>query len=235
MIVNMSKLTKNRKLALEKLDKDKQYTISEAAGLVKEMTSTKFDSSVDIDVRLGVDPRKANQMVRGVVTLPHGTGKDVKVLVLCTPEKVDEAKEAGADYVGLDDYIEKIEKGWTDMDVIITMPPVMAKIGKLGRVLGPRGLMPNPKSGTVTMEIGKAVQDVKMGKIDFKVDKYGIVHTSIGKISFPSEKIADNAREFINTIIKLKPTAAKGTYIKSIYLSSTMSPGVKLDPKAIED
>jgi large subunit ribosomal protein L1 len=231
----MSKLTKNRKLALEKLDKDKQYTISEAAGLVKEMTSTKFDSSVDIDVRLGVDPRKANQMVRGVVTLPHGTGKDVKVLVLCTPEKVDEAKEAGADYVGLDDYIEKIEKGWTDMDVIITMPPVMAKIGKLGRVLGPRGLMPNPKSGTVTMEIGKAVQDVKMGKIDFKVDKYGIVHTSIGKISFPSEKIADNAREFINTIIKLKPTAAKGTYIKSIYLSSTMSPGVKLDPKAIED
>jgi large subunit ribosomal protein L1 len=231
----MSKLTKNRKLALEKLDKDKQYTISEAAGLVKEMTSTKFDSSVDIDVRLGVDPRKANQMVRGVVTLPHGTGKDVKVLVLCTPEKVDEAKEAGADYVGLDDYIEKIEKGWTDMDVIITMPPVMAKIGKLGRVLGPRGLMPNPKSGTVTMEIGKAVQDVKMGKIDFKVDKYGIVHTSIGKVSFPSEKIADNAREFINTIIKLKPTAAKGTYIKSIYLSSTMSPGVKLDPKAIED
>jgi large subunit ribosomal protein L1 len=231
----MSKLTKNRKLALEKLDKDKQYTISEAAGLVKEMTSTKFDSSVDIDVRLGVDPRKANQMVRGVVTLPHGTGKDVKVLVLCTPEKVDEAKEAGADYVGLDDYIEKIEKGWTDMDVIITMPPVMAKIGKLGRVLGPRGLMPNPKSGTVTMEIGKAVQDVKMGKIDFKVDKYGIVHTSIGKVSFSSEKIADNAREFINTIIKLKPTAAKGTYIKSIYLSSTMSPGVKLDPKAIED
>jgi len=231
----MSKLTKNRKLALEKLDKDKQYTISEAAGLVKEMTSTKFDSSVDIDVRLGVDPRKANQMVRGVVTLPHGTGKDVKVLVLCTPEKVDEAKEAGADYVGLDDYIEKIEKGWTDMDVIITMPPVMAKIGKLGRVLGPRGLMPNPKSGTVTMEIGKAVQDVKMGKIDFKVDKYGIVHTSIGKVSFTPEKIADNAREFINTIIKLKPTAAKGTYIKSIYLSSTMSPGVKLDPKAIEE
>jgi large subunit ribosomal protein L1 len=231
----MSRLTKNRKLALEKLDKDKQYTISEAAGLVKEMTSTKFDSSVDIDVRLGVDPRKANQMVRGVVTLPHGTGKDVKVLVLCTPEKVDEAKEAGADYVGLDDYIEKIEKGWTDMDVIITMPPVMAKIGKLGRVLGPRGLMPNPKSGTVTMEIGKAVQDVKMGKIDFKVDKYGIVHTSIGKVSFTPEKIADNAREFINTIIKLKPTAAKGTYIKSIYLSSTMSPGVKLDPKAIEE
>ena len=231
----MSKLTKNRKLALEKLDKDKQYTISEASGLVKEMTTTKFDAAVDIDVRLGVDPRKANQMVRGVVTLPHGTGKDVKVLVLCTPEKEDEAKEAGADYVGLDDYIEKIEKGWTDMDVIVTMPPVMAKIGKLGRVLGPRGLMPNPKSGTVTMEIGKAVSDVKMGKIDFKVDKYGIVHTSIGKVSFTAEKIADNAREFINTIVKLKPSSAKGTYIKSIYLSSTMSPGVKLDPKAIEE
>ena len=231
----MSKLTKNRKLALEKLDKDKQYTITEASGLVKEMTSTKFDASIDIDVRLGVDPRKANQMVRGVVTLPHGTGKDVKVLVLCTPEKEDEAKEAGADYVGLDDYIEKIEKGWTDMDVIVTMPPVMAKIGKLGRVLGPRGLMPNPKSGTVTMEIGKAVSDVKMGKIDFKVDKYGIVHTSIGKVSFTAEKIAENAREFVNTIIKLKPSSAKGTYIKSIYLSSTMSPGVKLDPKAIEE
>jgi len=231
----MSKLTKNRKLALEKLDKDKQYTIGEASGLVKEMTTTKFDASVDIDVRLGVDPRKANQMVRGVVTLPHGTGKEVKVLVLCTPDKEDEAKEAGADYVGLDDYIEKIENGWTDMDVIITMPPVMAKVGKLGRVLGPRGLMPNPKSGTVTMEIGKAVKDVKMGKIDFKVDKYGIVHTSIGKVSFSAEKIADNAREFINTVVKLKPTAAKGTYIKSIYLSSTMSPGIKLDPKAIEE
>lgn len=231
----MSKLTKNRKLALEKLDKDKQYTIREASELVKEMTTTKFDSSVDIDVRLGVDPRKANQMVRGVVTLPHGTGKEVKVLVLCTPDKEDEAKEAGADYVGLDDYIEKIEKGWTDMDVIITMPPVMAKIGKLGRVLGPRGLMPNPKSGTVTMEIGKAVEDVKMGKIDFKVDKYGIVHTSIGKVSFTADKISDNAREFVNTIIKLKPTAAKGTYIRSIYLSSTMSPGVKIDPKAIDE
>ncbi len=231
----MTKLTKNRKLALEKLDKEKQYTIREAAGLVKEMTSTKFDSSVDIDVRLGVDPRKANQMVRGVVTLPHGTGKDVKVLVLCTPEKEDEAKEAGADFVGLDDYIEKIQGGWTDMDVIITMPPVMAKMGKLGRVLGPRGLMPNPKSGTVTMEIGKAVQEVKMGKIDFKVDKYGIVHTSIGKVSFTAEKIAENAREFINTINKLKPTAAKGTYIKSIYLSSTMSPGVKVDSKAVEE
>ena len=231
----MSKLTKNRKLALEKLDKDKLYTIGEAAGLVKEMTTTKFDASVDIDVRLGVDPRKANQMVRGVVTLPHGTGKEIKVLVLCTPEKEDEAKEAGADYVGLDDYIEKIEGGWTDVDVIITMPPVMAKVGKLGRVLGPRGLMPNPKSGTVTMEIGKAVQEVKMGKIDFKVDKYGIVHTSIGKVSFTPEKLSENAREFIATTNKLKPTAAKGTYIKSVYLSSTMSPGVKIDPKAIEE
>ena len=231
----MSKLTKNRKLALEKLEKDKLYSIGEASELLKEMTTTKFDSAIDIDVRLGVDPRKANQMVRGVVTLPHGTGKDVKVLVLCTPEKEDEAKEAGADYVGLDDYIEKIQGGWTDMDVIVTMPPVMAKIGKLGRVLGPRGLMPNPKSGTVTMEIGKAVKDVKMGKIDFKVDKYGIIHTSIGKVSFTAEKIGENAREFINTIIKLKPSSAKGTYIKSIYLSSTMSPGVKLDPKAIEE
>jgi len=231
----MSKLTKNRKLALEKLDKNKEYSIAEASGLVKEMTSTKFDASIDIDVRLGVDPRKANQMVRGVVTLPNGTGKNVKVLVLCTPEKEDEAKEAGADYVGLDDYIEKIQGGWTDMDVIITMPPVMAKIGKLGRVLGPRGLMPNPKSGTVTMDIGKAVEEVKMGKIDFKVDKYGIVHTSIGKVSFTAEKIAENVSEFIATINKLKPTAAKGTYIKSIYLSSTMSPGIKLDPKAVEE
>lgn len=231
----MSRLTKNRKLALEKLDKERLYNFGEAAGLVKEITTTKFDASVDIDVRLGVDPRKANQMVRGVVTLPHGTGKDVRVLALCTPDKVDEAKDAGADFVGLDDYIEKIEKGWTDIDVIITMPPVMAKIGKLGRVLGPRGLMPNPKSGTVTMEIGKAVRDVKMGKIDFKVDKYGIIHTSIGKASFTAEKIADNAREFVNTIVKLKPTAAKGTYIKSIYLSSTMSPGVKVDPKAVEE
>lgn len=231
----MTKLSKNRKLALEKLDKDKQYTINEAAELVKEMTSTKFDSSIDLDIRLGVDPRKANQMVRGVVTLPHGTGKDVKVLVLCTPEKEDEAKEAGADFVGLDDYIAKIQEGWTDMDVIITMPPVMAKMGKLGRVLGPRGLMPNPKSGTVTMDIGKAVKEVKMGKIDFKVDKYGIVHTSIGKVSFTAEKIAENAREFINMINKLKPTSAKGTYIKSIYLSSTMSPGIKMDSKAVEE
>ena len=231
----MSKLTKNRKLALEKLDKDQQYSLIDAAGLVKEMTTTKFDAAIDLDVRLGVDPRKANQMVRGVVTLPHGTGKEIKVLVLCTPEKEEEAKEAGADYVGLDDYIEKIQGGWTDIDVIVTMPPVMAKVGKLGRVLGPRGLMPNPKSGTVTMEIGKAVKDVKMGKIDFKVDKYGIVHTSIGKVSFTAEMIVENAREFIQTIIKLKPTSAKGTYIKSIYLSSTMSPGIKLDPKAIEE
>ncbi len=231
----MSKLTKNRKLALEKLDKDKLYTLGEAAEVVKEMTTTKFDASVDIDVRLGVDPRKANQMVRGVVTLPHGTGKEIRVLVLCTPDKEDEAREAGADYVGLDEYIGKIEQGWTDIDVIITMPPVMAKVGKLGRVLGPRGLMPNPKSGTVTMEIGKAVKDVKMGKIDFKVDKYGIIHTSVGKVSFPAERLAENVREFIQTIIKLKPTAAKGTYIKSIYLSSTMSPGVKIDPKAIEE
>jgi len=231
----MSKLTKNRKLALEKLDKNQQYNLIDAAGLVKEMTTTKFDAAIDVDVRLGVDPRKANQMVRGVVTLPHGTGKKIKVLVLCTPEKEEEAKEAGADYVGLDDYIEKIQGGWTDIDVIVTMPPVMAKVGKLGRVLGPRGLMPNPKSGTVTMEIGKAVKDVKMGKIDFKVDKYGIVHTSIGKVSFTAEMIVENAREFIQTIIKLKPTAAKGTYIKSIYLSSTMSPGIKLDPKAIEE
>ena len=231
----MSKLTKNRKLALEKLDKDQLYNLVDAAELVKGMTTTKFDASIDVDVRLGVDPRKANQMVRGVVTLPHGTGKEIKVLVLCTPEKEEEAKEPGADYVGLDDYIEKIQGGWTDIDVIVTMPPVMAKVGKLGRVLGPRGLMPNPKSGTVTMEIGKAVKDVKMGKIDFKVDKYGIVHTSIGKVSFTAEKIVENAREFILTIIKLKPTAAKGTYIKSIYLSSTMSPGIKLDPKAIEE
>ena len=231
----MSKLTKNRKLALEKLDKDKQYTLAEAAKLVKEISSTKFDSSLDLNVRLGVDPRKANQMVRGVVTLPHGTGKEKVVLALCTPDKEDEAKAAGADYVGLDEYIEKIEKGWTDIDVIITMPPVMAKLGKLGRVLGPRGLMPNPKSGTVTMEIGKAVEEVKKGKIDFKVDKYGIIHTSVGKVSFEEPKIVENVREFVQTIIKLKPAAAKGTYIRSLYLSSTMSPGIRLDPKAIEE
>lgn len=231
----MGKLTKNRKLALEKLDKDKQYTLTEAAKIVKDITTTKFDASLDLNVRLGVDPRKANQMVRGVVTLPHGTGKNKIVLALCTPDKEDEAKAAGADYVGLDEYIEKIEKGWTDIDVIITMPPVMAKLGKLGRVLGPRGLMPNPKSGTVTMEIGKAVEEVKKGKIDFKVDKYGIIHTSIGKVSFEEPKIVENVREFIQTIIKLKPAAAKGTYIRSLYLSSTMSPGIRLDPKAIEE
>jgi len=231
----MGKLNKNRKLALEKLDREKQYNLGEASNLVKEITHSKFDASIDLDVRLGVDPRKANQMVRGVVTLPHGTGKETRVLVLCTPDKEDEAREAGADYVGLDEYIEKIEKGWTDVDVIITMPPVMAKIGKLGRVLGPRGLMPNPKSGTVTMDIGKAVQEVKMGKIDFKVDKYGIIHTSIGKVSFTAEKIAENAREFIQTIIRLKPAAAKGTYIRSVYLSSTMSPGIRIDPKAMEE
>lgn len=230
----MTKLTKKRKSALEKVEQGKLYPLTEAASLVKEISSTKFDSSVDLDVRLGVDPRKANQMVRGIVTLPHGTGKQTKVLVLCTPDKEAEAKEAGADYVGLDDYIEKIEKGWTDIDVIITMPPVMAKLGKLGRVLGPRGLMPNPKSGTVTMDIGKAVREVKMGKIDFKVDKYGIIHSSIGKANFDAQQLADNAHEFISTIIKLKPTAAKGTYIKSIYMSSTMSPGIKVDSKAID-
>jgi len=231
----MTRLTKNRKLALEKIEEGKVYRLAEASTLVKDITKAKFDSSVDIDVRLGVDPRKANQMVRGVVTLPHGTGKQTRVLVLCTPDKEEEAKEAGADFVGLDDYVEKIEKGWTDIDVIITMPSVMGKIGKLGRVLGPRGLMPNPKSGTVTMEVGKAVKEVKMGKIDFKVDKSGIIHTSIGKTSFQPEQIADNAREFILTIMKLKPSAAKGTYIKSIYISSTMSPSIKIDTKAIDE
>ena len=207
----MSKLTKNKKLALEKIEDGRAYTIEEAAQLVKEITFTKFDASVDIDVRLGVDPRKANQMVRGVVTLPHGTGKDIRVLVLCTPDKVEEAKAAGADYVGLDEYIEKLKSGWTDIDIIITMPAIMGKIGALGRILGPRGLMPNPKSGTVTMEIGKAVKEVKQGKIDFKVDKFGIVHTSIGKVNFEAEKIMDNAREFMATIQKLKPSSAKGT------------------------
>ena len=231
----MSKLTKNKKLALEKIENGKVYTIEEAAKLVKEITFTKFDASVDMDVRLGVDPRKANQMVRGVVTLPHGTGKEVRVLVLCTPDKAEEAKAAGADYVGLDEYIEKIKGGWTDIDVIITMPSIMGKIGALGRVLGPRGLMPNPKSGTVTNEIGNAVKEVKQGKIDFKVDKSGIVHTSIGKISFNPDQIRDNAKEFISTLLKLKPSAAKGTYIKSIYLSSTMSAGIKIDPKSVEE
>lgn len=231
----MSKLTKNKKLALEKIEDGRAYTIEEAAQLVKEITFTKFDASVDIDVRLGVDPRKANQMVRGVVTLPHGTGKDIRVLVLCTPDKVEEAKAAGADYVGLDEYIEKLKSGWTDIDIIITMPVIMGKIGALGRILGPRGLMPNPKSGTVTMEIGKAVKEVKQGKIDFKVDKFGIVHTSIGKVNFEAEKIMDNAREFMATIQKLKPSSAKGTYVKSVFLSSTMSPGIKLDLKSLLD
>lgn len=230
----MAKLTKNRKLALSKVEVGKTYKLSEATAMIKDISTTKFDASVDLDVRLGVDPRKANQMVRGVVTLPNGTGKTVRVLVLCTPDKEAEAKEAGADYVGLDEFIEKIKGGWTDVDVIITMPSVMAKIGALGRILGPRGLMPNPKSGTVTMEIGNAVKEVKMGKIDFKVDKFGIVHSSIGKASFEPEKLVENIKEFYNTIIKLKPSAAKGTYVKSIYLSSTMSPGLKIDPKSVE-
>ena len=229
----MSKLTKNQKIAYAKVE-DKAYKLSEAAALLKEITFTKFDASVDIDVRLGVDPRKANQMVRGVVTLPHGTGKTVRVLVLCTPDKEAEAQAAGADYVGLDEYIEKIKGGWTDVDVIITTPNVMGKVGALGRILGPRGLMPNPKTGTVTMDVAKAVQEVKAGKIDFKVDKYGIIPTSIGKVSLTPEQIVDNANEVMSTIIKLKPSAAKGTYVKSIYLSTTMSPGVEVDPKSVE-
>jgi large subunit ribosomal protein L1 len=228
-------LQKKQKLALEKVEEGKAYSLKEAAELVKEITSTKFDASVDIDVRLGVDPRKANQMVRGVVSLPHGTGKETRVLVLCTPDAEADAKAAGADYVGLDEYIEKIKGGWTDVDVIITMPSIMGKIGALGRVLGPRGLMPNPKSGTVTNEVGKAVKEVKQGKIDFKVDKFGIVHTSVGKVSFTADKIYDNAKEFINTLIKLKPSSAKGTYVKSIYLSSTMSLGIKIDPKSVDE
>ncbi|MBR2191880.1 MAG: 50S ribosomal protein L1 [Bacteroidaceae bacterium] len=230
----MSKLTKNQKSFADKIEAGKAYTLSEAANLVKEITFTKFDASVDIDMRLGVDPRKANQMVRGVVSLPNGTGKQVRVLCLCTSDQEAAATEAGADYVGLDEYIEKIKGGWTDVDVIITMPSCMGKIGALGRVLGPRGLMPNPKSGTVTMDVAKAVREVKQGKIDFKVDKTGIVHASIGKVSFDAQKIKENAQEFINTIIKLKPATAKGTYIKSIYLSSTMSKGVKVDPKSVE-
>ena len=230
----MSKLTKNQKIAYAKVEPHKAYKLGDAAALLKEITFTKFDASVDIDIRLGVDPRKANQMVRGVVTLPHGTGKTVRVLVLCTPEKEAEAKEAGADMVGLDEYVDKIKSGWTDVDVIICTPNVMGKVGALGRILGPRGLMPNPKTGTVTMEVGKAVQDVKAGKIDFKVDKFGIVHTSIGKISFSADQIVDNAKEVIGTIIKLKPSAAKGTYVKSIYLSTTMSPGVQVDTKSVD-
>ena len=229
----MAKLTKKYKEALSKIEADKLYSLAEGSKKVKEVSFTKFDASVDIAVRLGVDPRKANQMVRGVVTLPHGTGKDVRVLALVTPDKEAEAKAAGADYVGLDEYLQKIKDGWTDVDVIVTMPAVMGKLGPLGRVLGPRGLMPNPKSGTVTMEIGKAVSEVKSGKIDFKVDKYGIVHAGIGKVSFDADKIKENAQELIQTLIKLKPTAAKGTYVKSIYLSSTMSPGLAIDTKSV--
>ncbi|QIA09393.1 50S ribosomal protein L1 [Draconibacterium halophilum] len=231
----MGRITKNQKASLDKLEKGKAYSIEEASKLVKEITFTKFDASIDIDVRLGVDPRKANQMVRGVVSLPHGTGKEVRVLAMVTPDKEQEAKDAGADYVGLDDYVEKIKGGWTDVDVVITMPPVMGKVGQLGRILGPRGLMPNPKSGTVTMEVGKAIAEVKQGKIDFKVDKFGIVHTTIGKVSFSADKIKDNALEFLNTINKLKPVAAKGTYIKSIYLSSTMSPGIQVEAKSFAE
>lgn len=229
----MAKVTKKHKEALAKFDKDQAYPLNEAVKIVKEISNTNFDASVDLNVRLGVDPRKANQMVRGIVTLPHGTGKQVRVLVLCTPDKEEEAKAAGADYVGLDDYVEQIKKGWTDFDVVITMPPVMPKVGPLGRVLGPRGLMPNPKTGTVTMDIAKAVEDVKAGKIDFKVDKYGIISTSVGKVSFEEDKLEDNARELLQTIIKLKPAAAKGTYMHSVYMSSTMSPGVQIELKSI--
>ncbi len=229
----MAKLTKKQKEAYTKFDKNAVYSLSDAAGIVKEISTTKFDSSIDVDVRLGVDPRKANQMVRGIVTLPHGTGKTVRVLVLCTPDKEEEAKQAGADFYGLDEYIEKIKGGWTDVDVIITMPSVMAKVGGLGKILGPRGLMPNPKTGTVTMDIGKAVNEVKAGKIDFKVDKFGIIHASVAKASFDKEKIIENARELLQTVIKLKPSSAKGTYIKSIYLSSTMSPGIQVEPKSV--
>ncbi len=230
----MSKLSKNKKKSLEKYEVNKAYSLVEASGLVKDITTTKFDASVDMDIRLGVDPRKANQMVRGVVTLPHGTGKEKRVLVLCTPDKEEEARAAGADHVGLDDYIAKIKGGWTDVDVVITMPSVMAKLGQLGRILGPRGLMPNPKSGTVTIDVANAVKEVKAGKIDFKVDKYGIIHSSIGKVSFGADKLVDNAKEFYNTILKLKPSASKGTYVKSVYISSTMSPGIKVDDKTIE-
>ncbi len=228
----MATVSKKRKEALSKIDLEKAYTLDEASKMVKDITTTKFDASVDMAVRLGVDPRKANQMVRGIVTLPHGTGKSVRVLVLCTPDKEAEAKAAGADFVGMDEYIDKIKGGWTDVDVIITLPSVMGKVGALGKILGPRGLMPNPKTGTVTMEVGKAVTEVKAGKIDFKVDKAGIVHTSIGKVSFDGKKIAENAQELLSTIMKLKPSAAKGAYVRSIFLSSTMSPGIKIDPKS---
>ena len=234
MSIKLGKITKNQKLALGKIENGKIYTLKEASALVKEISLTKFDASVDIDVRLGVDPRKANQMVRGVVSLPHGTGKQIRVLALCTPDKEAEAKEAGADFVGLDEYIDQIKGGWTDIDIIITMPAIMGKIGTVGRILGPRGLMPNPKSGTVTNDIGQAVKEVKQGKIDFKVDKTGIVHTSVGKVSFEAEKLFDNAKEFVTTLVKLKPAVAKGTYLKSIYLSSTMSPGIKIDPKSVD-
>jgi large subunit ribosomal protein L1 len=229
----MATVSKKRKEALAKIEKDKAYSLDQATVLVKEVSTAKFDASVDLAVRLGVDPRKSNQMVRGVVTLPHGTGKDVRVLVLCTPDKEEEARAAGADHVGLDEYIDKIKNGWTDVDVIITTPSVMGKVGPLGRVLGPRGLMPNPKTGTVTMEVGKAVTEVKAGKIDFKVDKYGIVHASVGKVSFDAQKIADNAKELLQTIMKLKPSAAKGQYVKSIFISSTMSPGILVDNKVV--
>ncbi len=229
----MTKLTKNRKVVLSKYDKNKVYTLKEATNVVKDITFTKFDSSVDIDVKLGVDPRQANQMVRGSVSLPHGTGKEVKVLVLCTPDKEEEAKAAGADFVGLDDYIEKISGGWVDVDVIITMPSIMGKLGRLGKILGPRNIMPNPKTGTVTMDIAKAVEAVKAGKIDFKVDKTGIIHTAVGKVSFNPDKIFDNAKEVIDTITKLKPSSSKGTYVQSITLSSSMSPAIKIDIKSI--
>lgn len=229
----MAKLTKKQKEAHAKIEKDKIYSVDEGAALIKEITNTKFDSSVDLAVRLGVDPRKANQMVRGVVTLPHGTGKDVKVLALVTPDKEAEATEAGADFVGLDEYLDKIKGGWTDVDVIITMPSVMGKLGPLGRILGPRGLMPNPKTGTVTMDVAKAVSDVKAGKIDFKVDKTGIVHAAVGKVSFSADKIADNAKELLDTLIKMKPAASKGVYMRSVFMSSTMSPSVQLDPKTV--
>ncbi len=229
----MAKLTKNQKIAAEKIDAQKNYSLEEASALVKEITTTKFDASVDLDIRLGVDPRKADQMVRGVVALPHGTGKDIKVLALVTPDKEQDAKDAGADYVGLDEYIKKIEGGWTDIDVIVTMPTVMAKVGRLGKVLGPRGLMPNPKSGTVTLDVGKAVQEVKSGKIDFKVDKFGIIHASIGKASFSPEKITENASELIQTLAKLKPASAKGTYFMSMTMSSTMSSGISIDKNSI--
>ncbi len=229
----MAKITRKRKEALAKFDTESIYTIENAIDIVKDTTYTKFDASVDVDIRLGVDPKKANQMVRGIVTLPHGSGKEVRVLVLCTPDKEEEAKAAGADYYGLDEYVTKIKGGWTDIDVVITMPSVMAKVGALGRILGPRGLMPNPKTGTVTMEVGKAVNEVKAGKIDFKVDKFGIIHAAIGKASFEKQQLLDNTRELINTVVKLKPTSAKGTYVKSIYMSSTMSPGVQIEPKSV--